>query len=141
MLFICLHVMCELYRLYITLPNKQGLRQVIAHLMQDEGHHHAAASAQVRAFGRLLKNEARGPGKAAKVEDGPEKLGKIHGKIWQNMAKYGQNLAKIDPWSILVHEKLENNFWLVFSIYIYYLLPRRTHQFYRLESPVFPEFP
>ena len=96
--------------------------------MQDEGHHHAAASAQVRAFGRLLKNEAVGPGKAAKVEDGPEKFGE---NPWQNMAKYGQILpiwGKIDPWSILVHEKLEKKLLVgVFPFMMmtnYYLLPR-----------------
>ena len=105
----------QLYRLYITLPNKQGLRQVIAHLMQDEGHHHAAASAQVRAFGRLLKNEARGARQSGKGRRWP---GKVRGK---SMAKYGQILpiwGKIDPWSILVHEKLEKKLLVgVFSIY------------------------
>ena len=91
-----LHIyIIQLYRLYITLPNKQGLRQVIAHLMQDEGHHHAAASAQVRAFGRLLKNEARGARQSGKGRRWPGKVrGKSmakYGQIWPNIANMGQN--------------------------------------------------
>ena len=136
--------------------------------MQDEGHHHAAASAQVRAFGRLLKNEARGARQSGKGRRWPGKVrGKSmakYGQIWPNIANMGQNWPMVNLSPRKIGKKTPG--WCFFHLWWWQtticfhaevdtekhqqsqtrklttkIQQLTTHQFYRLESPVLPEFP